>query len=161
MVPSLQKIWCRWIFTAPSVTPNFLATSLFERPPETSIATSHWRRLSRSDDEQPGIPAGEFDADTLNTSKTVEKNPVPKRQLENGAISPTALCAGTGVGRGVRAADVDGVEKQRSRSGPPIESFFGFFVRWAPDPLTAIYPPGSAGPQGQPGPPGPGGLRLV
>ena len=25
-------------------------------------------------------------------------------------------------------------------SGPPTESFFTFFVRWAADPLTAIYP---------------------
>ena len=25
-------------------------------------------------------------------------------------------------------------------SGPPTESFFRFFVRWAADPLTAIYP---------------------
>ena len=25
-------------------------------------------------------------------------------------------------------------------SGPPVESFFSFFVRWAADPLTAIYP---------------------
>jgi len=27
-----------------------------------------------------------------------------------------------------------------SDSGPPTESFLGFFVRWAADPLTAIYP---------------------
>jgi len=25
-------------------------------------------------------------------------------------------------------------------SGPPIESFLTFFLRWAADPLTAIYP---------------------
>jgi hypothetical protein len=25
-------------------------------------------------------------------------------------------------------------------SGPPTESFFGFFARWSADPLTAIYP---------------------
>jgi len=25
-------------------------------------------------------------------------------------------------------------------SGPPTESFFSFFVRWAADPLTAMFP---------------------
>jgi hypothetical protein len=25
-------------------------------------------------------------------------------------------------------------------SGPPTENFFGFFVRWAADPFTAVYP---------------------
>jgi len=25
-------------------------------------------------------------------------------------------------------------------SGPPVESFFSFFLRWAADPLTAVYP---------------------
>jgi hypothetical protein len=25
-------------------------------------------------------------------------------------------------------------------SGPPTENFFAFFLRWAADPLTAIYP---------------------
>jgi hypothetical protein len=31
-------------------------------------------------------------------------------------------------------------KSSRSDSGPPTESFLVFFVRWAADPLTAVFP---------------------